>query len=65
MAELPVALSEITATPGSVRKETIALADPVTGALEDKKTKKLDNIIDVEDVLEEVSQEKPKKDAIF
>lgn len=65
MAELPVALSEITATPGSVRKETVALANPVTGALEDKKIKKLDNIIDVEDVLEEVSQEKPKKDAIF
>lgn len=63
LAELPAAVAEMTAVPGSTKKETLAIADPVSGAIKELTNK--GDIIDVDPILEEVSARKPKKDAIF
>lgn len=63
LAELPAAVAEMTAVPGSSKKETLAIADPVSGAIEELTNK--GDIVDVDPILEEVTAKKPKKDAIF
>lgn len=63
LAELPVDIVEMTAVPGSTKKETLAIADPVSGAIEE--LAKSDDVVDIDPILEEVTTKKPKKDAIF